>query len=260
LISFAVLGLSNLSVSAQDRPLLGSSVPNCKQLDGKRIVFVINGELGSNQATDGVIALNGDLGLGLTVMTISWSRNDNRYQDMADTEAQLCAAAKLAGLTAAVRRDCPNAKVFYVGHSSGARIALVAAEMSPPQSIDRLVLLNAAVSSCYDLRKALQAIRCGIDNFYASEDRVLETAGEQYRLADCTKGMAAGRNGFRLPPGLKDIDYCRYLRQTPWQMDYHGQGDHCTWIRPINMKRVLPPIFCANCCEAAAPVPARIEP
>ncbi len=274
LIGWAVFGLLSLSVTAQDRidtardegktaEIVGGSGLACtKHFDGKRVVFVINGGNGSTQASDHMLEVNAEFGLGLKIEVVNWSRHDSRYRDMVDMEAQLVAAYRVSCATTAIRKQCPRAQIFYVGYSAGARVALAAAEMAGPNSVDRIFLMHAAVSACYDLNNALRASRHGIDSYYSIDDLVLEVAGDQYALADGAKGAAAGHTGFRPPADKRGVEpYCN-LRQIAWNQDYAGLGGHCAWPISHNLKRtVMPLILNTPSGEPAfSPAPGRIDP
>ena len=130
--------------------------------------------------------------------------------------------------------------------------------MSPPRSIDRIIVLAPAVPSGYDLTAALKATRYGIDNFWSSEDGILDGAAQHSRSADALKGGAAGRVGFRLDScDKRDIDAYRNVRQYRWTEDFNGSGGHLAWTLQRNMKKVVVPLFfTAPCVE---PLPVVIE-
>ena len=222
--------------------------PSYRHLDGRSLVIVANGVSGSTTASDNLIELNGELNLGLRIQAVSWTRTDSLYGDLIDHEAQMNAAMKIACLTQAIRRDCPHSRIFFVGSSAGARVVLTAAEMSPAKSIDRIILLSPAVSSTHDLTAALRASRCGIDNFWASEDNVLARAAEYLSVQEKTPVYMAGRAGFRLPcptPEYKAA-YCN-VRQYRWHEELCGNGGHHCWLIEHNMKKCVLPLFFMSC-------------
>jgi pimeloyl-ACP methyl ester carboxylesterase len=224
------------------KEVIAPPAPSLKHLDGRKIVFVANGVGGSTIASDNLIELNGEHRLCLLIKPVAWSRQNSVHQDMVDHDAQLAAAARIAAWTKALRKDAPNAEIYYVGHSAGARVVLAAAEMAGEKSVDRIILLHPAISTCYDLKNALKASKCGIDSFYASEDSVLATAEDGVGMADGIKARAAGRVGFHAAT-KSDAEAYRSLRQYRWNENFAGSGGHFAWTLQHNMRKVIVPLF-----------------
>lgn len=232
-------------------------MPSLKHLDGRRIVFVANGAGSSTIVSDNLSQLNGDLGLHWTIKPVPWSRMDHVHKDIRDDAAQLKAAAQLACWTAAIRRDAPKAEVTFVGHSVGARVVLAAAEIAGEKSVNRIILLHAAVSNVYDLGPALKASRHGIDSFYSVEDGVLDEASQTTGLADGLKTHAAGRVGFKAPSDPKEAQAYRGLRQYRWTEDLCGSGGHYAWAIHHNLRKVVVPVMVTLPPE---PIVAKLPP
>jgi pimeloyl-ACP methyl ester carboxylesterase len=255
LFSLALFGLLQLPVfggsqkTKDENPntspkIIVAPAPSFKHLDGHLLVFVANGVGGSTLVSDNLLELNGEKHLGLRIQMVPWCRHNSLFMDLVDQEAQLNAAARIACSVSAIRRDCPSARIFFVGHSAGARVVLAAAEMLPPQSVDRIIVLAPAVSCTYDLTTALKTSRYGIDNFFSSEDSILDSENRLYRNADGPKTHAAGRAGFHLVSCDKpDIDLYRNLRQYRWTAEFNGNGGHYAWAMLLNMRKVMPPMF-----------------
>lgn len=255
LVGVALLGLMPLSAMTQDKKdekdkakAAAMPAPSFKHLDGRTLVFVANAEDGSTNLSDNLSELRSEHRLPFTMQVVAWSRQNGCYPDMADSDSQLRAAHRLACFIAALRKDAPNANVILIGHSAGARVVLAAAEMAGEKSVDRIIVLHAAVSTNYDLHNALKASRCGIDAFSASADGCLEHAEEGGWLADGAPGRAAGRVGFRVPGDPKEAALYANLRQCCWTDNYAGNGGHCAWILRHNMKRTIVPILASPCC------------
>jgi len=252
LLSLALFGLLEMPVVGQPSKdstkspakMTVHSGPSFKHLDGQMLVYVVNGVGGSTVVSDNLLDVNSDEHLGLRIQMVPWCRHNALYQDLTDHDAQLAAATRIACSVTAIRRDCPNAHIFFVGHSAGARIVLAAAEMLPPQSVDRIILLAPAVSYTYDLTTALKTSRYGIDNFFSSEDGVLDVENQHYRNADGPRTHAAGRAGFRLVSSdPRDMALYRNVRQYRWTMDFCGNGGHYAWTLRHNMKKAMFPLF-----------------
>src|SRR5262249_42523686 len=138
---------------------------------------------------------------------------------------------------------------------AGGRVVLAAAEMLPPNSLDRVILLSPAVTCSYDLTRAMQASKCGILHFFSTNDDVLAVAEEGSKLADGLIGPAAGRVGFR-PPCSDPREIATYnarLQQIRWTETWHGGGGHRVWLISHNLKKMSGPMFAP--APIYAPVP-----
>jgi pimeloyl-ACP methyl ester carboxylesterase len=164
----------------------------------------------------------------LQVETLVWSHGHGRFVmdhiDYANARAQGC---RLAAWVAACRQECPNRRIYLIGHSAGCTVVLAAAEMLPPNSVDRLIQLAPSVSVDYDLRRALCTTRCGIDVFWSRRDRLVLGLGVRL-LGTSDRGgrLAAGRCGF-MPIITCPADEALYakLREYPWDPDMAWTGN-----------------------------------
>ena len=183
------------------------------------VVFVANGSGDFRTVTRGLIQAVTETAAPLQIETCVWSRGYGRYVlDHVDHANHLNHAYPLAVQVAAYRRACPNRRIYLIGHSAGCAVVLAAAEMLPPDSVDRIILLAPSVCETYDLRPALHTARCGIDVFYSSKDRVILGVGMRiFGTADRRCRTAAGRYGFT-PILACPADAALYgrLRQHPW--------------------------------------------
>ena len=215
-----------------------------KHLDGRPLVLVANGAGGSTTASENLVDVNGELQLGLRIQMIGWCRHDAFFPGPGRQRSPASRATRLSCMVAGIRKDCPNSQIFFVGHSAGTRVILAAAEMLPEKSVDRIFLMASAVSCTYDLTLALKASRYGIDNFWSSEDGMLEAAVWHGKTADGTKLPCAGKVGFRLPcPDKAYKDAYRNLRQYRWNEEMTGNGGHSAWILRHNLKKCVVPLF-----------------
>jgi pimeloyl-ACP methyl ester carboxylesterase len=218
--------------------------PSFRHLDGQRILFVANGVNNSTILSDNLIEISSDMNLGLRVQMVAWTRTLSLFGDLTDREAQYRAANGMANMARCVRRDCPHAQIFFLGHSAGAHVVLAAAAMMPEKSVDRIIVLHSAVSATYDLKPALRASRYGIDNFYSSEDSVLDSAVQHATTADGTKIPCAGRIGVRLPcPTPEEVAAYRNVRNYRWYEDLCGNGGHYAWTLQPNLKKCVLPLL-----------------
>ena len=140
-------------------------------------------------------------GLPLDVVTFVWSHGYLMpTADLTDRENAERRGGELAAEV--LRRLRAASHVSLAAHSAGAMVVLLAAARLPADSLDRVILLNPAVSVDFDVRPALRAAKYGVENFYSRGDRVglgpaillMGTADDPFAT------QAAGRYGFRQHP------------------------------------------------------------
>jgi pimeloyl-ACP methyl ester carboxylesterase len=182
-------------------------------------VFVANGSGDFRTVSGNLIRVVQETAAPLLIQTCLWSHGYGRYIiDHVDHANHLDQARPLAIQVAAYRQACSDRRIYLIGHSAGCAVVLAAAELLPPDSVDRIILLAPSVCEAYDLRPALRTARCGIDVFHSSQDRVILGLGMQvFGTADHGCHTAAGRNGFT-PTIASPADAALYvkLRQHPW--------------------------------------------
>jgi predicted alpha/beta hydrolase family esterase len=183
-------------------------------------VFVADG-CGNLSVTASALARAAtDAGAALCVERWRWSHGTAQvFRDHYGHANRQAHGLALADAVAAHRRARPADRICLVGHSSGCAVILAAAEALPPHSIDRIVLLAPAVSSEYDLGRALCSSREGIDSFHNRCDAVAVTL----LFLGSTDGRwmsVAARHGFR----GGSCAACG-LRQHLW----HGAGGLGGW-------------------------------
>ncbi len=183
------------------------------------VVFVANGSGDSRTVSTNLSYLVAEAGLPLWVEPHVWSLGPRRnVADHVDHANHVAQGRLLAERVAASRRCFPCRKIYLVGYSSGCAVVLAAAELLPPRSIDRVVLLAPSVCTAYDLRPALCASRGGIDSFHSDRDRlILGPVVGVLGTSDRACRTAAGRHGFT-PVVSSPADAALYagLRQHPW--------------------------------------------
>jgi len=152
-------------------------------------------------------------GLPGSVQTVIWSHGYMRIlKDQLDYDYARAEGYKLAGTILGLRQTHPEVKIYVVGHSAGAVVALAAAEALPSCTIDSMALLAPSVSTFYDVRPALGAIRHHLDVYYSAHDILyLGLATGILGTSDRLHAPASGRVGF-----LVHDEQCK-LRQHEWQ-------------------------------------------
>ncbi len=166
------------------------------------------------------------------IRLFEWTHGKFRFlRDLQDAQHLLAEADRLADEVREARGL--GRPVYLLGHSAGAGLVLEAAGRLPPGSLERVVVLSAAVSPTYDLRPALRAARGGVVSFSSTCDRfTLSWGTTQFGTVDRVYGPAAGLDGFRVPEGLDPEGQALYARlvQRPWRwgmlLEGCGGGHH----------------------------------
>jgi len=208
--------------------------------------YVVNGSGDSRDLSESLAEVIRCRCLPWGMETICWTTGLTTIDDHAGVANHRRWGHNLAARANAYRQAHANAKIYLLGHSSGSHVALAAAECAPPGTFDRVVLLAASVSCFYDLRPALRACREGIDNFYSTEDGILDLAVDMLGSADGKKIVAAGQIGFRTPrPPFPEHELYRRLRQFPWSVcvEWTGHhGGHVGALQPAFLQAYVLPI------------------
>jgi pimeloyl-ACP methyl ester carboxylesterase len=160
------------------------------------------------------------VGIHHEVRDFAWTHGWGQpFKDLQDTPHMLKKADELAGEIRKIKHQQPDRPIYLIGKSGGAGIVLAAAEKLPPDSLERIILLSAAVSPSYDLRPALRATWGEIVSFYSENDQfVLGWGTTHFGTIDRYYGPSAGLHGFVLPAKLSAEDQLLYRRliQIPW--------------------------------------------
>jgi pimeloyl-ACP methyl ester carboxylesterase len=244
LVCLSFLLALGCATSRQPVPPCGCNIPNAD------LVFVADGS-GDYRTTSRVLceAVNA-CGVPLRVETFVWSHGYGRVLvDHLDHCNHIEEGRRLASLVVAAKQNCPERNVYLVSHSSGAAVALAAAEAAPPSYIERIVLLAPAISHDYDLRPALRSVRQGIEAFVSRRDiGALVFATGIVGTADRERTAAAGRVGFTpilACPGDETL-YAK-LRIHPWDPSVAwtgNRGSHYGTLEPGYMRTYILPLLC----------------
>jgi pimeloyl-ACP methyl ester carboxylesterase len=143
--------------------------------------------------------------------------NGGQLRDLQDEPHLLRKSADLANEIRELREREPNRRVYLIGHSAGSAVVVHAAELLPPGSIERIILLSPALSPTYDLTKALRATKRQIVAFNSRYDPALHCTS-LFGTADRVYCTSAGVKGFTQPAYLDDAAKHSYERlvQIPW--------------------------------------------
>jgi pimeloyl-ACP methyl ester carboxylesterase len=178
-----------------------------------------------------------------SVQTVIWSHGYMRIlKDQLDYAYARAQGYQLAETILALRQTHPEVGIYVVGHSAGAVVALAAAESLPPCTIDAMALLAPSLSTFYDVRPALLAVRRHMDVYYSTHDNLYLGLGTGIvGTSERLHAPASGRVGFQVYE-----DSCK-LRQHQWQCsDWHtgNRGGHYGAYQPGFLReQVIPLMF-----------------
>jgi pimeloyl-ACP methyl ester carboxylesterase len=211
------------------------------------VVFVVGGVGGLDplQAAPLVLPM---AGVRHEMRVVEWTHGKCRFlRDLQDRPHLLAHSESLAEEIRELKAAEPSRPIFLIGHSAGAGLVLAAAEKLPPATLERVILLSAAVSPTFDLRDALRATRCEIVSYHSSFDCLVLGCGTGlFGTVDRVYGPAAGRDGFELPDNLDEEGQRLYRRlvQVPWRLRYLLRlqgGGHNSTSMPLFLARQVAP-------------------
>jgi pimeloyl-ACP methyl ester carboxylesterase len=180
------------------------------------------------------------------VWTHGWG---HLFRDLQDTGHLLAKAEELAAEVRRYKAEHPDRPVYLMGKSGGTGLVLAAAEMLPPNTVERIILLSSAVSPDYDLRRALQATKGEIVSFYSKHDYfILGWGTSQFGTVDRVYGPSAGLRKFKVPPDLNAQDQALYDRLVqvpwnPWMICEGNTGAHFGTSLPAFLGKEVAPWF-----------------
>jgi len=204
------------------------------------LIFVADGAGDFRAASTSMRKVLDQQGLPGSVQTVVWSHGYLRIlKDQVDYAYARAQGCKLAETILTVRQTHPEISIYVVGHSAGAVVALAAAESLPPCSIEGMALLAPSLSTFYDVRPALPAIRRHLDVYYSTHDILYLGLGTGvFGTSEGIHAPASGRIGFQVQD-----DLCK-VRQHQWQHSdcpTGNWGGHYGGYQPGFLReRVLP--------------------
>jgi pimeloyl-ACP methyl ester carboxylesterase len=240
-----VLGIALLA-SDLALPRAGATDPELEPKPG--VVFVVGGIGGLDSVGRAAVHVFPQMGLPHDIRDFVWQHGTGHFlKDLQDADYLVEKATELAAEVRRVKAADPDRPVYLIGKSAGAAVVLFAAEQLPPASVERMILLSAAVSSNFDLRPALRATRNEVVSFYSRYDwLVLGVGTTEFGTADRVHGKSAGLFGFVKPTDMNAQDAALYSRlvQVPWSIDMMSGlnlGGHQGTSMPGFLKREVSP-------------------
>jgi pimeloyl-ACP methyl ester carboxylesterase len=195
----------------------------CRESDSsseKGVVFVVGGVGGWDILGPASHWELPRVGIHHEIRDFVWTHGFGQpFKDLQDRHHLMRKAEDLAEEVRKVKKLDPQRPVYLIGRSGGAGLVLAAAEQLPPDTLERIILLSAAVSPHYDLRPALRATWGEIVSYFSDNDQfVLNWGTTHFGTIDRVYGPSAGLHGFVIPIKLSNEDRLHYRRliQIPW--------------------------------------------
>lgn len=167
-------------------------------------------------------------GLRYQVREFTWTHGWGQlFKDLQDHRHLEQKAEELARLVGRLQARYAGKPIYFLAKSGGTGLALLAAGLLPEATLERIILLSAAVSPDFDLTAALRATRRQIVSFHSPHDQfILNWGTRQFGTIDRVYGPSAGLHGFRLPRDAGAETHAAYRRlvQVPWAFRMLAQG------------------------------------
>ena len=198
----------------------GARAPNPLKKSPPGIVFMIDGVGGLSFSPKMMELALTEAMVPHELRQFYWSHGFGRWhEDLTDAEGIRAKASELAGEIMEFRIQRPGAPVFLIAKSGGTAVASTCLAQLPDASVERCVLLSAAVSPEFDLVPALRAVRTDLFSFWSPRDRLVLGVGTTFfGTADGVQSESAGLVGFRVPENATEETQRQYakLRQVEW--------------------------------------------
>ena len=192
------------------------------------VVFVVGGIGGIELLNASAHVAFPKAGVPHEIRDFVWTHGKGKFfKDLQDLRYVLQKATELADQVRDYKQQYPDRPVYLLGKSGGAGLVLAAAEQLPPNTLERIILLSAAVSPRHDLHVALQSASRGIVSFYSPLDQLILGWGtKKFGTEDRYYGPSAGLRGFQVPPLHDDEERDLYNRliQVPWHASMIFEG------------------------------------
>lgn len=220
-ILFIACGCTNPRTDAGDAPDDG-------------LVILLPGVEGNRWQFTGCVAGLRDAGIRQRIEIIPWGTPPfSSLSNLQDYPANLKRAQRNAERIAEYRHASPGAPVTLLGYSGGGGLAVLTVEALPEGvTIDRLILVGAALSPDYDLTRSLSRCDDALINFYSGNDWITLGWGTRtFGTIDRKNTDSAGRVGFLDADGK--LLRAEKLKQIEWVdgwREFGHWGGHVGWL------------------------------
>ncbi|HPS53466.1 MAG TPA: hypothetical protein PLK08_07930 [Phycisphaerae bacterium] len=196
-----LIGLAGLVGCDGDQLNMDYTTPAQKEIG---MIYILPGIQGVDYHYKNIrTALIGS-GINMAVMIHPWGcqiPGINLMLNETDTRDDRSWGAEIAQGILQYQQQYPDKPVYMIGQSGGCAVSIFAAEtlasLPGAKPLQGIILLDASVSSDYDLTKAMSMCKFGIVNFYNPDDvALLEVGTAVFGNLDGGHGSSAGRVGF----------------------------------------------------------------
>lgn len=191
------------------------------------VIFAADGAGDFRAASKSLHQVVEEAGLPVQVHTFVWSHGYGRVlSDQVDLAHTRREGQRLAADLMVQCQQNPQRPIYLYGHSAGCGVILAAAELLPPETIERMALLAPSVPADYDVGPALRATRRGIDVYCSPHrDSYLKVAAVLAVLTHGERCWRAGQIGFRTcPQHPEEAQQYSKLRHLPWNPELAVAG------------------------------------
>jgi hypothetical protein len=219
-------------------------IPRPERLD-RGCIFMLPGIEGTAWQLGGPVKGLRQAGIDQTIERIAWGKHPFRQlHNLSALDENRKIAEGIAQRIAAYRAAQPGAPIVLVGYSGGGGLAALTAESLPDDVVlDRVVLIAAALSPCYDLSRVVSHTRRGVVNFYSPRDWLILGCGTRvFGTIDRQRTSSAGRIGFRDAAGR--VIQSSQLTQICWRPEWIKLGHcggHVGWLSTPWAREILAP-------------------
>jgi hypothetical protein len=169
-------------------------------------------------------------------------------KDLTNRDTNRKKASELASQLRDYRSKFPEHHLHLVAKSAGTVIALWAMSELEPHTLDRVVLLSAAVSPVFPLDEALPAARQDVYSFWSPNDVFwLGWGTSLFGTADGVRGNSAGLVGFHTTQSTTKL---REVKWDPSMISSFHMGTHSGTSMPRFIRNYVMPLL-----RADAPAP-----
>jgi pimeloyl-ACP methyl ester carboxylesterase len=226
-----------------------SGPPESSMSESKGIVYIVEGVGGFGVAPKVMQKILIESGVPHDIRQFHWSHGFGRWHaDLTDDENLRRKGSALADAIMDVHVREIGRPVYLVARSGGTALVLRALAELPEQSVERVILLSAAVSPSYDLTPALRAVRMDVVSFWSPKDKLILGYGTSvFGTADGVQGDSAGLVGFQLPAESDETAIVEYkkLRQIEWDASMrktYNFGTHVGTTMPLFVRHYVAPL------------------
>ena len=198
-------------------------------------------------------------GIDQAIEIVPWGTPPlSSLRNLSDLPRNLERAQVIATKIKTLRTDYADAPLTLIGYSGGGGLAvLTLAALDESVTVDKTILVAAAISNRYDVRPLLARSKRGIVNLHSKRDGIVGAGTKVFGTIDRKKTLSAGHTGF--VDDQNALTACNGLTQIEWTPAWraygHG-GDHLGYLSRDWAEQVLAPMVVQldSCREASGQV------